>query len=182
LIGGGLAIWSFGRDEPVESVPAFSLEPRPGPGLTERPTTPPPAEAPPTGVGVSASVEAPVVATPVEPETVTVRLRGLPSGSKVIYDDAPVSGGLIRGRAGTKALLVVRAEEYQDLREYLTLDADRDYDVGSKLRKSAPSRREPLAKSPEPPARSGGGQKTKSDSRPIEGPRDIIIDPTPLDI
>ncbi len=100
-------------------------------------------------------------------KAVSVRLLGVPDGARVFFAGEVVTGGVIRGKAGTSALLKVRAEGYQSYQKRLTLERDGTFDLRGKLRESA--------KLPVP-----SGERPGKAPGELEGPSGTFIESTPL--
>ncbi len=116
LIGGG-----EDREASVETTP------------NEEGLQPGPVEAPDGGVP-----ETPEAAPPV----VTVHLRGLPRGARVLLDDVPVDDNpLVLPRSGRTRRLTVLARGYRPYRARLVADEDQDIDVSLRPRRGRPDPR-----------------------------------------
>jgi serine/threonine-protein kinase len=69
---------------------------------------------------------------------VEMELTGVPDGARVRLDDRPIEGAVIRGVAGSSAVLAVESPSFEPLRLELTFVEGRSFDVAARLQPLQP--------------------------------------------
>ena len=147
LVGVGIAV-AVGLSSDGETTTTVAAPPPPPP--PSPPEAPTKASQPPEPEQPQESQEEVAASTPA---SVELRLQGLPEGSTVSFNGAPVQGGVVTGTAGQTGDLVVEAPEHATLRMPLALVSSGELDISDRLRPIA-------AAVPEAPETSDGHTKT----------------------